>query len=118
MAPDDNGHPSAQDMQTWLAQEIIDSAKAFELRVREATGFVTAYSLGQLTPEQADEMHSRYEHRWGEALAGVNATPNLTDEEITLAIDRVLGEYSGPQRIREQYVARFKHNKPGNSIEM
>lgn len=79
---------SPDEMKGWLAQEIRDSAKAHELRVREATDFVTAYASGKIGAEEASARLLRYDRRWGEALPGVTTTESLSDERILEAIDR------------------------------
>jgi len=86
--PKDSGYATPQDMRDWLHQEILDSAKAFELRVREATEFVDDYSRGRISPEQALDRHVQYGERWGEALYGATAGKTTTNEEIVAAIDR------------------------------
>ncbi len=111
MAEEQPDYLSAEDMRIWLGQEIKDAAKAFELRLREATEFATAYALGKLTPKEADERHSRYYHRWGEALPGISASETVTDADILAAIDRAseaaAGAYRTPHDIHATYVARF-----------
>jgi len=79
---------SPQDLQVWLAQEVRDSAKAHELRTKEATDFVTRYASGKLSAEGAAEALYRHDQRWGEALFGATATPGLSDDEIVQSIDR------------------------------
>jgi hypothetical protein len=85
--PDDSMHLSVKEMQGWLNQEIRDSLKACELRVKEASALVTAYAMGELTPQMANERLRMYEDRWGEALSGTTATSHMTDEAITAKID-------------------------------
>ena len=107
---DDKGIPeylSAADMRDWLSQEIRNATKALELRVRDATDFVTAYSAGELTPEQADERQWRYLHRWGEALPGAMAGDHVTDKQILDRIDASQGEYSSPRELEEHFRERF-----------
>lgn len=74
-------------MHQWLMQEIRDSAKAHELRIREAVGFVTEYALGKISAEEAVERHSQYLDRWGEGLFGATAGKVTSDEEIIAAVD-------------------------------
>jgi hypothetical protein len=106
------GYLSPQDMQSWLVQEIKDAAKAFELRMREATGFVTKYALGELTAAEADEHHCRYYHRWGESLPGLSASETVTDEMLLAAMDKaaesVSGPYVTPAKTRARYTERFR----------
>jgi hypothetical protein len=82
-------------------------AKAFELRLKEATDLVTAYSLGDLTPEQADERSWRYQHRWGEALSGASVSDGVTDEQILSKIDQTRGKYFSVRESGEKYKALF-----------
>jgi len=94
-------------MRDWLHQEIKNSAKALELRVREATDFVTAYSAGEISPEQADERHSHYLHRWGEALPGAFVSQGTTDEQILAKIDSVKKPFVPPREISARYRSLF-----------
>jgi hypothetical protein len=98
---------SAADMRNWLQQEIRNAAKAFDLRVREATDFVTAYSAGELTPEQADERQWRYLHRWGEALPGAMAFDHVSDRQILKRIDESRGPYVTPKDLEATYRRAF-----------
>jgi hypothetical protein len=82
------GTLSVRDMQDWLRQEVRDSAKAHELRIRGATEFVTAYADGRVTTEQAMEALVRHDRRWGEALYGASAIEGKSDEAILNAIDK------------------------------
>jgi hypothetical protein len=111
--PQENAPPqmpnylTPEDMQHWLQQEIADSAKALELRIKEATGFVTAYASGKITPEEADEKHWRYQHRWGEALPGTHVAPGSGDDQIMASIDKAAGEYVTPRQTRDKYRSLF-----------
>jgi hypothetical protein len=87
---------SVQEMQGWLKDEVRDSAKAHELRTKEATEFVTAYSEGKLTPAEAMDRLVQYDRRWGEALFGTSAFPNLSDEELLKKIDAARQEVLDP----------------------
>jgi hypothetical protein len=87
------GYLSPKDIQKWALQEITDSAKAHELRAKSATEIATAYALGELNPEQAQERLFQHDHRWGEALPGTHAFPASTDENILASIDKVRGKY-------------------------
>lgn len=70
---------SPDDMAAWMAQEVRDSAKAFELRVREATQLAAEYSAGRLSEAEAIERLSKYDKRWGEALFGTSVAEGITD---------------------------------------
>lgn len=96
---DKAGTMSVKDMQGWLREEIRDSAKAHELRVKDATELVTAYADGQLTTEEAMERLNQHDRRWGEALFGASAFPGLTDKEILDRIDAARTEqFEGPRK--------------------
>jgi hypothetical protein len=101
----------ARNTQNWLRNEIDDSAKAHELRIKEATDFVTAYALNELTPDQALDRFLRYGHRWGEALPGTYAYSHSTNEQIIQAIDKVRGEYKGSHVTPEGFQKRVGGKK-------
>lgn len=65
-----------------MRQEIADIEKAGELRVKELKELARAYSAGDISPEQADALHSRYHERWGEVLPGASTGPGVSDERI------------------------------------
>ncbi len=72
-----------EEMREWLRQELADLTKAMELRVQDATDFVTGYALGKLSPEQAMKRLSTYEYRWGDSpIQGVITDPAMTNEAI------------------------------------
>ena len=87
---------SPQEMRAWTQREIADAQKALELRTKELTELARAYESGEITPEKADELHSRYYHRWGEALPGSRATQGKTDQQILSEIDKAAGEFTTP----------------------
>jgi len=89
---EDAQHLSPDQMKDWLLQEIRDVSKASELRITDALSFVTAYALGTLTPEQAEERLLQYDRRWGDALPGAHAFASSTDNDIVEAIDSALEE--------------------------
>ena len=91
-SPQGKGFLTPEEAQGWLKEEIRDSAKALELRVKEATTFVAEYAAGRLTPEEANDHLVRYDQRWGEALYGASAFPGCSDEEILKAIDKARDE--------------------------
>jgi hypothetical protein len=78
--------------------------------VKELSTLATAYSAGELTPEQADEAHSRYYHRWGEALPGASAADGVSDGEIIGKIDKARPPFTTPQESAQRYLRSF--NKP------
>jgi len=83
---------SVKEMQQWLSQEVRDTEKARELRLKEANAFVADYASGALNAEQAQEKLAAYDRRWGEALFGAAAVPGVTDEEIVNRIDQARAE--------------------------
>jgi hypothetical protein len=105
-------HLSPQEMRDWLAQEIKDSAKAHELRVKEATAFVTAYGSGEITANEAMRRMHEYDRRWGEALFGTNAGNNVTDQAIVERIDRARAETAS--RSGGQFHPRINRTPPEN----
>jgi hypothetical protein len=104
---------SPQDMQQWLQREISDCTKALELRIKEATAYVSAYAGGQITTEEADERHWRYLQRWGEPLPARG--PKTTDEQIIAAIDEFEGPYTTAKQNRETYKRVYGRNSGESS---
>jgi hypothetical protein len=92
---------SVGDIRQWAQREVKEATKALELRKNELTDLVTAYAAGEITPQQADELHSRYCQRWGEALPGVVVLESLTDDQILAMIDRAVGN-KGSTRFTER----------------
>ena len=90
--PDSSALISREDLELWLRQETADCNKALELRLKEAASIVSAYSSGQLSPQEANERYWQYIHRWGEALPGTHVGGNETDEEIVVLIDLAQGK--------------------------
>jgi hypothetical protein len=97
---DRDGTLTVQEMQDWLTSQIRDSAKAHELRIRGATELVSAYAEGKLTPKQAMDGLVRHDVRWGEALFGTSAFPNLSDQQILEAIDKARNSAMGRHAAR------------------
>jgi hypothetical protein len=88
MAESEDNNLTPQEMQEWLQQELRDLTKAFELRVRDAADFVTAYALGNITVEQAMGRLSKYEDRWGDSpIRGVSVDEAMTNEQILKLLD-------------------------------
>jgi hypothetical protein len=90
---------SVKDMQEWLQEQIRDSERAHELRIKEASGFVSEYAQGKLTHEQAIERMKQYDLRWGAPLFGASAAPGISDEEIVQTMDQLQREHNA--RLRE-----------------
>ena len=91
------------EMREWAQREMRDAAKALDLRARELFDLVSAYSAGKITAEKADELHSRYHHRWADALPtflGDIGDPQRPDAQILADIDKNVGPFSTP---RENY---------------
>ena len=79
--------PSPQEMEGWLQREIADIKRAAELRIKDATAFVTAYSKGEISQEEADERSYQYSRRWGEPIFGVFRSEGLSDEQVLKQLD-------------------------------
>jgi len=80
-------YPSPEEMQGWLEREIADAARATELRIKEASSFVAAYTRGEISAGEAADRGYQYSCRWGEVLPGVWRSRGMTDEEILAKID-------------------------------
>ena len=104
---DEEDYLSPKDMRQWAQQEIKDTTKALELRVRDLTDLVTAYAAGELTPEQADEQQSRYQRRWGEALYGATVGDGVPDDQILARIDAARGRFATPPAGRREQHRRI-----------
>ncbi len=80
-----------EDMQQWLTNEIRYLMKTTEMRVRDATQFVSAYALGKLTPEAAMDRLTLYESRWGDCPSGPSdPSQGLSDEEVLRDVERTI----------------------------
>jgi len=92
------------EMVEFLRDEILTVNRATELRLREFSEFVTAYTKGEITPEEANERFSRHSSRWRDAIHGGLLVPpgGISDEEIYRSIDEAarLGEFS--KRVSEE----------------
>jgi len=86
-AEDQPENLTSKEMGNWLRTEISNATKALELRLKEATSFVAAYTAGEMSAREAGERHWRYEQRWGEPLPGIVSAIGMTDEQIVAAID-------------------------------
>lgn len=104
-----------QEMRAWLKDEVRDAAKAFELRVKDATELVTSYALGEISPERMNERLLAYDLRWGEALFGASA--DVSDLEILNRIDAARKEAldaSTPGHTEKYFQSRGKSvRRPG-----
>jgi hypothetical protein len=97
LRPDDRETLSPQDVHEWAAQEVLDSGKAHELRVREATTLASDYSQGKISGEEAMERLRQFDRRWGEALFGASANTGMSDDEILAKIDETRASSSRPR---------------------
>ncbi len=70
------------EMRDWAHREIKAAARAFDMRARQLMDLVAHYSAGKISAEKADELQSRYDHRWGDALPTPLGDPPRTDEDI------------------------------------
>jgi len=73
----------------WAKQEVLNSAKAFELRVKEAMALATQFASGEITPEMAKQRLVSFDHRWGEAMYGARVGESTTDDQLLTRIDEV-----------------------------
>jgi hypothetical protein len=86
-SPNESDFPSSKEMEGWLEREIADAAKALELRIKDATRLVGAYSRGEISADEAAQRSHEYSKRWGDVLPGVLRSQGMTDEEILKRID-------------------------------
>jgi hypothetical protein len=83
MAESDDTTLTPDEMRDWLRQEIRDLTKAFELRINDATDFVTSYALGEITATDASNRLSAYQHQWGDSpISGVTVRDSMSNSEI------------------------------------
>jgi hypothetical protein len=102
-----------KEIQQWADREIADATKALKLRKKEVTEIARAYTAGEITPEKADEMHARYNQRWGESLPGTTVGDGLrTDEQLLAEIDKSDKPFITPRKLNEEFSRRFE-GKPG-----
>jgi hypothetical protein len=108
---DESGFLTPEDMRDWFQRELGDLTKEFELRVRDATDFVTAYRLGEITPEEAMDRLFQYEARWGESrLPYPWIREKMTNDEIVRRIDEGL-----PETVRAGFGHRVRESKSDKS---
>ena len=91
---------SPKEVSEWAQQEIANSAKAFELRTKEAKDLATRYAAGEMSPEEATKRFLAYSRRWGEAMYGASVGKNVSDEQILANIDEA--RRTGRLRIAER----------------
>ena len=85
--PKPSDFPSPSEMEGWLQREVVDVKRAAELRIKDATAFVAAYSKGCISKEEAEERSYEYSRRWGEPIFGILRAEGLTDEQILKQLD-------------------------------
>jgi hypothetical protein len=78
---------SPKEVFQWARQEIANSAKAFELRVKEATDLATRFAAGEISPQEAKQKLISFDRRWGEAMYGASVGENISDDQILAKID-------------------------------
>lgn len=77
----------AEEMSEWLKDEISDIRRAAELRIKDATDFVTAYA-GGISRKKAEDLFFAYTQRWGDVIPGVGYPPeDMSDEQILETLD-------------------------------
>lgn len=91
--PDDTFTPA--EMRQWLQREVREVMKAAELRIKDATDFVTGYATGEISAKQAAERMTQYDARWGEPIWGVSVEENMSNAEILRLRDQAA---SSPQK--------------------
>jgi hypothetical protein len=79
---------TSDDLIVWLKQEVFTITKAAQLRIQDASDFVTAFLAGKLTLNEVNQRLSQYETRWGEPIPGGTAHEGMSDEEIIARLDR------------------------------
>jgi hypothetical protein len=111
MVESDNITLTPDQMRDWLTQEIRDLTKALELRLRDATEFVTSYSLNKITRDEAMKRLGQYDSRWGDPIPGVHAFGEMTDEQLIQQLDeskRELSEKKITDRFRNESTGRVR----------
>lgn len=88
MGASDEDIQTPAEMREWLQREVRDVLKSSELRIKDATDFVTAYATGALSPEIAMERLHQYDNRWREPILGVSIEEGMTNEEILRLRDK------------------------------
>ena len=81
-------HLTPDEMLDWLRREVIAVNKEAQLRVDDATKFVTEYARGSMSADEANDRFLRYGSRWGDALEGIHKVEGRTDQDILAEMDR------------------------------
>jgi hypothetical protein len=88
MAESRDDELTPEELASWLRLEVAAIAKATELRIAEATEFVTERALGRLTAREAQDRLLRYQDRWGDSpVPGVTVNEDMTNEQILKKLD-------------------------------
>lgn len=87
-----DGYLTPDDMREWLERERKALARGFDLRLREATAFVTRYANGEIEKGEAEELYNQHRKRWGPPIPFLEASESelLSDSEISDEIDKGL----------------------------
>ena len=110
---DESEHLTPKETQTWLQEEIAQLSKAMELRTKEATALVTAYTKGEISAEEAGEQRWKYTQRWGEALPGVVSMRGMTDAQILATIDEAQDPEFVERLMQKRKQRTDKNQEPG-----
>jgi len=104
----DHDAMTPSDMRNWLVQEIRDVLKGQELRIKDATEFVTAYCLGEISAEEASRRFDLYTDRWGDAILGVSTSEDMTNAEVIKRRDQEILD-----RSKQTRAARLRDERMG-----
>jgi len=97
------------DLRQWLNQEVRDVMKAAELRIKDATDFVTLYATGEISPSEAMRRVEQYDNRWREPILGVTTEENMTNAEILKLRDNAVSHPEGQFRSRVKRTSKPQH---------
>jgi hypothetical protein len=90
---DDNQTP--EELRGWLQEEIGRVNRSAKLRIADATGFVTAYSNGKLSANEANDKFCEYYERWGntplETLETTGNPDKMSDAQVVKLLDERRG---------------------------
>jgi hypothetical protein len=78
----------------WYTHEVEDITRAAQLRIKDATAFVSACANREISLEEAAEQWNAYGSRWGSDTfpGGVDLVRGMTDEEILEAMKKAKDE--------------------------
>ena len=115
--PPDVDYFDANEMLGSLQHDTFAVSKEAELRIRDATAFVTAYARGEISPNEANDRMSRYNDRWSEALDGIPNPERMTDDQILGEMDRRWASYLRQERASERKTANKTSPEGGTHAE-